>query len=132
MNKIILSLIFFGLTSTFAHAQRLRGADDELDKRVLAIQLSGPQMALLEMKRELNLNESQLLQVERLNEERFERMTDAEVRIEDPIELQKAFRDIHVKLDKTLSGILTQSQWLHYLELEGKQHLHLLSGKDEE
>lgn len=132
MNRIILSLIFIGLTSTFAQAQRLRGADDELDKRVVAIQLNGPQMALLEMKRELNLNETQLLQVEKLHEERFERLSQAELQINDPIELQKAFRDIHVKLDKTLSGILTQSQWIHYLELEGKQHLNMLSGKDEE
>ncbi len=115
-----------------AQGQRLRGADDELDKRVFAVELSGPQMALLEMKRELNLNETQLQQVEKLSEERFARMSAAEVQLDDPIELQKAFREIHLTLDKTLAGILTQSQWLHYLELEGKQHLHLLSGKDEE
>jgi hypothetical protein len=132
MNRIILIVIFFGFTSTIAQGQRLREADDELDKRVFAMQLSGPQMALLEMKRELNLNETQLQQVEKLSEERFARMSEAEMQIDDPIALQKAFREIHAKLDKTLSGILTQSQWLHYIALEGKQHLNMFSGKDEE
>lgn len=132
MNRILLILLFLVCAGTVAQAQRLSAVDDELDKLVIAVELSGPQMAILEMQRELKLNDAQLRQVEKLNEERFARMSEAEVQIDDPLELQEAFRKINGKLDRTLARILNESQWLHYLELEGKQHLILLTGTEEE
>lgn len=132
MKKFLHLLVIFGLTAGIAQAQRLKEADDQLDVKVLAVELSGPQMAILEMKRELNLSEEQLMQVELLSEERFQRMTEAEATLQDPLRLQRAFRDIQLNLDKVMAGILSESQLKHYLELEGRQHVNLLSGKEDE
>lgn len=106
--------------------------DDELDKKVLAISLSGPQMAILEMKRELNLSEEQLKQVELLHQERYQLMTEAELKQEDPIELQRTYREIQIQLDKVMAGILNDKQLKQFLELEGRQHVNMLTGKEEE
>lgn len=115
-----------------AQAQWLREADDQLDKMVLTLELSGPQMAILEMKRELKLNEEQLMQVELLNEERFQRMTEVQMATEDPLQLQRAYREIQVDLDKVMAGILNEGQLKHYLELEGRQHVNMLTGKEDD
>jgi hypothetical protein len=113
-------------------AQRLRDTDDHLDKQVLAVAVTGPQMALMEMERELKLTKEQLAQVEQLNENRFQLMMEAEAATEDPMKLQRQYRDIQVKLDKVLANILTESQLKHYLELEGRQNIQFLSGKEDE
>jgi hypothetical protein len=132
MKRILLLLLFISLYAGTAQSQRLTEVDDHLDKRVLAMELNGSQMAVLELQRELNLSQEQLMQVELLNEERFQRMTEAELNAADPIERQRVFREIHVKLDKVMAGILTEGQLKHYLELEGRQHINFLSGKDDE
>lgn len=132
MKRIIPLLIILGLTVSTTQAQRLKETDDELDKKVLAISLTGPQMAILEMKRELNLSEEQLMQVELLHEERFQRMSEAELNVEDPLELQQAYREIQIQLDKVMAGILNEKQLKHFLELEGRQYVNLLTGKEEE
>lgn len=132
MKRIIPILIILGLCANIAQAQRLRGADDKLDEMVLAINLAGPQMTLLEMKRELKLSEEQLQQIELLNEERYQLMTEVDMSSVDPLEQQRAYRDIQIQLDKVMAGILTQSQLSHYLELEGRQHVNLLTGKEDE
>ncbi|MDO6392216.1 hypothetical protein Q4E40_18925 [Pontibacter sp. BT731] len=132
MKRIIPFLIILGLTFNTAYAQRLTETDDELDKKVLAISLSGPQMALLEMKRELNLSDEQMKQVELLHEERYQLMSEAELIQEDPIELQRTFREIQMQHDKVMAGILSEKQLKHFLELEGRQHVNMLTGKEEE
>ncbi|WP_299708477.1 hypothetical protein [uncultured Pontibacter sp.] len=132
MKRFLPLLIILGLAAEMAQAQRLREADDQLDKMVLALELSGPQMAILEMKRELKLNEEQLMQVELLNEERFQRMTEAQMATEDPLQLQRSYREIQVELDKVMAGILNEGQLKHYLELEGRQHVNLLTGKEDD
>ncbi|MBF8962186.1 hypothetical protein I0P70_02915 [Pontibacter sp. FD36] len=132
MKRIIPILIILGLTLSTAQAQRLKESDDDLDKKVLAINLTGPQMAILEMKRELNLSEEQLMQVELLHEERYQRMAEAEMNLEDPLKLQRTYREIQIQLDKVLAGILTEKQLKQFLELEGRQHVNLLTGNEEE
>ncbi|WP_116543563.1 hypothetical protein [Pontibacter virosus] len=132
MKRIIPLLIILGLTISTTQAQRLKETDDELDKKVLAISLSGPQMAILEMKRELNLSEEQLMQIELLHEERYQLMSEAESKQDDPLQLQRAYREIQVKHDKVMAGILDEKQLKHFLELEGRQHINLLTGKEEE
>ncbi|WP_299985743.1 hypothetical protein [uncultured Pontibacter sp.] len=132
MKRIIPILIILGLTLSTAQAQRLKESDDDLDKKVLAINLTGPQMAILEMKRELNLSEEQLMQVELLHEERYQRMAEAEMNLEDPLKLQRTYREIQIQLDKVMAGILTEKQLKQFLELEGRQHVNLLTGNEEE
>ena len=132
MKRIIPILLILALTISTTQAQRLRETDDELDKKVLAINLNGPQMAIMEMKRELNLSEEQMVQVELLHEERFQRMSEAEAKNEDPIKLQRTYRDIQIQLDKVMAGILNEKQLKHFLELEGRQHVNLLPGNEEE
>lgn len=132
MKRIIPILIILGFTFNTAHAQRLKETDDDLDKKVLAISLTGPQMAILEMKRELNLSEEQLMQVELLHEERYQRMAEAEMNLEDPLKLQRTYREIQIQLDKVMAGILTEKQLKQFLELEGRQHVNLLTGNEGE
>ncbi|EJF08069.1 hypothetical protein [Pontibacter sp. BAB1700] len=132
MKRIIPILIILGFTLNTTHAQRLKETDDDLDKKVLAISLTGPQMAILEMKRELNLSEEQLMQVELLHEERYQRMAEAEMNLEDPLKLQRTYREIQIQLDKVMAGILTEKQLKQFLELEGRQHVNLLTGNEEE
>ncbi|PKV75700.1 hypothetical protein [Pontibacter ramchanderi] len=132
MKRIIPLLIILGLTIPTTEAQRLTETDDLLDKKVLAMDLSGPQMALMEMKRELNLSEEQLLQVEQLHDKRYQRMAEAQTKLTDPIELQRAYRDIQTELDKVMAGILNEKQLKHFLELEGRQYVNLLTGNEEE
>ena len=132
MKRIIPIITILALTVSTSQAQRLRETDDFLDKKVLSINFTGPQMAVLEMKRELNLSEEQMVQVEQLHEERFQLMTEAEAKNEDPIKLQRTYRDIQVQLDKVMAGILNEKQLKHFLELEGRQHVILLTGNEEE
>lgn len=89
-------------------------------------------MAILEMKRELKLTEEQLMQIELLNEERFQRMTEAQLATGDLLQLQRAYREILIELDKVMAGILNEGQLKHYLELEGRQHVNLLTGREDE
>ncbi|MCP2045093.1 hypothetical protein [Pontibacter sp. HSC-36F09] len=132
MKRIIPFLIILGLTVSTTQAQRLTETDDELDKKVLALSLSGPQMAILEMKRELNLSEEQLKQVELLHEERYQLMSEAELKQEEPIERQRTYREIQIQLDKVMAGILNEKQLKQFLELEGRQHVNMLTGNEEE
>lgn len=132
MKRILPFLIILGLTTSTAQAQRLTETDDDLDKKVLAISLSGPQMAILEMKRELNLSEEQMMQVELLHEERYQLMSDAELKVNDPIELQRTYREIQLKTDKVMASILNEKQLKQFLELEGRQYVNFLTGKEEE
>lgn len=89
-------------------------------------------MAILEMKRELNLSEEQMMQVELLHEERYQLMSDAELKVNDPIELQRTYREIQLKTDKVMAGILNEKQLKQFLELEGRQYVNFLTGKEEE
>lgn len=132
MKRLLLLSILFTFCASIAYAQRLKETDDMLDKQVLAVSLSGPQMALLEMKRELNLTDDQLTQVEKLHEERYQRMVEAESQHTDQLDLQLQYKSIQLKLDKILAEILTERQLMHYLELEGRQDIRLMTGKEEE
>ncbi|MBD1395983.1 hypothetical protein H9Q13_02300 [Pontibacter sp. JH31] len=49
-----------------------------LDKQVLLVELTGPQMAMLEMQRELQLTDEQVRQLEKLNQNRYQYMAEAE------------------------------------------------------
>lgn len=132
MKRIIPILLILGVTFNTAQAQRLTETDDDLDKMVLAISLNGSQMAVLEMKRELNLSDEQMLQVEQLHEERYQLMSEAELKANDPIELQRNYRQIQQKTDKVMAGILSEKQLKQLLELEGRQYVNFLTGKEEE
>ena len=113
-------------------AQLIRETDERLDKLVLAVEVTGPQMLSLEMKQELKLSPEQYARIEALSEQHYRQLADAEFNLTDPLLKQRKFRDISLELDKALSTILNEQQLKLFLELEGRQNVSFLSGAEEE
>ena len=113
-------------------AQLIRETDERLDKLVLAVEVTGPQLLSLEMKQELKLSPEQYARIELLSEQHYRQLADAEVNLRDPLLKQRKFRDISLELDKALSSILNEQQLKHFLELEDRQNVSYLSGAEEE
>ena len=132
MKKIILSILSC-LVVLGAQAQESKITDDKLDKLVLASNLTGAEMVSFEMKQELKLTEEQYRQVALLNKQRYENLQEIEAAYADnPALRMRKFRDIHLQNDKALTGVLTDQQLKHFLELEGRQNVRYISTNDEE
>lgn len=99
---------------------------------VLAVELTGPEMLTLEMKQELKLSEAQFAEIELLNEQHYQHMSEVEAAFLDPLERQKKYREMSLQLDKALTTILSEQQLKHFLELEGRQFVRYLSEAEEE
>lgn len=131
MKKNLLLLILL-VTGSASYAQHMKVTDDNLDKIVLSIDLDGLAMANLEMKQELQLTSDQYSQVERLNEERFQRMLEAEqLYAQNDLLRSKTFRTIAVESDQTLKQVLDEQQMRRYLELEGRFNVQFVSENEE-
>lgn len=132
MKKALLVVMLLAV-GTLSYAQGLSVTDDGLDKVVLALQLDGLAMANLEMKQELNLTEDQYSQVERINEQRFHKMSEAEGEYRsNEILLSNSIRKIHVLCDQTLRQVLDDQQMSHFLEMEGRFHMQLVTENEGE
>ncbi|TPE42531.1 hypothetical protein [Pontibacter mangrovi] len=128
-HVLLLAMMLLGAT-TFA--QRTHKADDGLDAVVLSVELDGPAMASMEMKRELNLSEEQYVVVAQLNESRYAQLREAEQSFAaNPAQRTQEFRHIHLKTDENLKNVLTPEQLQNYQALEGHTHLHLITEKGE-
>ncbi|WP_242928268.1 hypothetical protein [Pontibacter vulgaris] len=128
MKKIILLAFICIGAATGANAQRAKIADDPLDKQVLAVNMTGAEMATVEMKQTLQLTTEQEAAVSKLNEERYKQILDAEnAYAANPTLLQRKFRNIHLQSDKALNNVLTDEQLNLYLELEGRQNTRFIS-----
>ncbi|GAB3533235.1 hypothetical protein GCM10027443_18400 [Pontibacter brevis] len=132
MKNTLLTLIFLAVGAV-SFAQSVRITDDGLDKVVLATNLDGLAMANLEMKQELNLTEEQFSKVERVNEQRFLQMLEAEqVYTDNEVLRSNSLRRIHVVCDQILKEVLDEQQMRHFLELEGRFHMQLISENEGE
>jgi hypothetical protein len=128
MKKIILVAFIFISAATGASAQRSKGTDDSLDKQVLAVNLTGAELATVEMKQTLQLTPEQEAMVSKVNEERYKNMQEVEKAFAgNPTLLQRKFRNLHLQSDKALNNILTDQQLNLYLELEGRQNTRYIS-----
>ena len=122
--KLSILVFVLGITSTTAFAQRFTKADDGLDKKVLAVDVTGPALLTLEMVQELKLTAEQQKEVMQLNRQRYEQLQESEVT--DLRTRQLAVQKVHLHNDKALMKILTPEQVQRFLELEGRQNmLHL-------
>lgn len=130
MLTILVCILVLGAANV--QAQLIRETDERLDKLVLAVEVTGPQLLSLEMKQELKLSPEQYARIELLSEQHYRQLADAEVNLTDPLLKQRKFRDISLELDKALSTILNEQQLKHFLELEGRQNVSYLSGAEEE
>ncbi|PRY11926.1 hypothetical protein CLV24_10951 [Pontibacter ummariensis] len=114
------------LFCTAGHAQHLKVADDGLDRQVLAVSLDGPAMATLEMSRELNLTEQQYAEVERINQQRYQKLAEAEnTYATDPILQSRAYRMLAFESSELLKHILSERQMQHLNQLKGNANAQL-------
>lgn len=122
-------MLVFGSTS---YAQQMSLTDDGLDKVVLTVDMDGLEMANLEMKQELQLTSEQYSQIERLNQERFQKMVEAEqLYVQNDVLRSKTFRSIAMETDQTLKQVLDEQQMRRYLELEGRFNTPFVSENEE-
>ena len=129
---ILLVALAFSFCS-FANAQRHKGKDDALDKRVLEVSVEGPAMATLDLQQELNLTPQQLEQVVQLNQKRYEQILAAEEQYkEDALLLSKSVYTINVETDKLLGALLDVRQLRLFLEMDGRQQLRFVSDNADE
>lgn len=127
MKRIILSILA-AVMVLCCQAQGLSVTDDKLDKVLLAINLSGPELLNREMQQELSLNAEQAEKVAELNQVRYQQLLEAEEHFNsDPAMLRKVFRGIHATNDKAFIRVLSQDQLRAFLELEGRQNLEYVS-----
>ncbi|WP_299821570.1 hypothetical protein [uncultured Pontibacter sp.] len=132
MKRIIL-LVLTSTICTVASAQLHRGADDALDKHVLAITVEGPALAAMDLQRELNLSQEQYEQVMELNRKRFEQVYEAEQAYSNDAQLlSKTIYTINLETNKALSTMLDPMQQRLYMELEGNQQVQFISDNGEE
>jgi len=126
--KIYTFILALTLITTAGFAQRFTKGDDSLDKKVLAVNVAGPELLTLEMVRELNLTEPQQKEVEELNQQRYQQLqqTTQTAQASRDVVLQK----VHIQNDKALKTILSPEQLKRFLELEGRQHAEHLSELD--
>lgn len=128
--KSLLLILALGFIATTGFAQRFTKADDDLDKKVLAMNVSGPALLTLEMTQELNLTDEQQREVQLLNEQRYEQLLASELTNLDMRML--TVQNVHLQNDKALMKILTPDQVRKFLELEGRQNMLHLSELAEE
>ncbi len=108
-------------------------SDDGLDQVVLSFDLTGPAMATIEMKQELQLTEEQYAHIERLNAERFTKLEIAEASFaRNPDKRASEVKSIHLQSDRSLQAILTEQQLRQYQVLEGRYDIQLISEKEGE
>lgn len=130
MKNTIL-ILFLLLIAQAGIAQRLTKGDDQLDKKVLAVEVSGPALLTLEMKQELKLTQTQKQNVNQLNEVRYQDLLVAESKAElSATERSKVKRSVHLQHDKALREVLSQQQLNRFLELEGRQNAEHLTDAD--
>ncbi|MCC9167621.1 hypothetical protein [Pontibacter harenae] len=123
---LLLCTVFFVAFECQAQIQSV--TDDNLDKKVLAVNLSGSDMLTVEMRQELLLNAEQYAQVEQLNKDRFKLLQDAESKYaHNPEMLSLAKQAVTTKCDKALESVLSEPQLRSFLELTGRQDLLLMS-----
>ncbi|GAA4445640.1 hypothetical protein GCM10023188_49130 [Pontibacter saemangeumensis] len=128
-NILLLIMLVFGSAS---YAQHMSLTDDGLDKIVLAVDMDGQEMANLEMKQELQLTPEQYARIARLNEERFQKMLEAEqLYVQNEVLRSKTFRSIAIESDQTLKQVLDEKQMHRYLELEGRFNTPFVSENEE-
>ena len=128
-NILLFIMLVFGSTS---YAQQMSLTDDGLDKVVLTVDMDGLEMANLEMKQELQLTSEQYSQIERLNQERFQKMVEAEqLYVQNDVLRSKTFRSIAMETDQTLKQVLDEQQMRRYLELEGRFNTPFVSENEE-
>ncbi|MCX2741490.1 hypothetical protein [Pontibacter anaerobius] len=128
-SLLILVLVLIGATS---YAQRLHPTDDALDMVVLSMEVDGPTMASMEMKEELSLTEQQFNKVTQLNNSRYQQLQQAEASFStDPQSRSKELRNIQLKNDRNLIGVLTQKQLREYQKLEGRLDSQLITENEE-
>jgi hypothetical protein len=131
MKKHILILILLAVGAA-TQAQSLKVTDDKLDRVVLAVNLNGLEMANLEMKQELHLTDEQYSQIERVNEQRFSKMMEAEQMYADNDVLRsKSFNAIKAETDQSLKGVLDAQQMRQFQELEGRFNVQYVSDNEE-
>ncbi|MFD2999275.1 hypothetical protein ACFS7Z_02795 [Pontibacter toksunensis] len=131
--KNILLILFFMALGTAGFAQALKVTDDNLDKVVLAVDLDGVGMANLEMKQELNLSEEQFTKVEQANQQRFQKLIEAEhMYAANDVLRSSSLRKIHISSDQKLKEVLSEQQMRQFLELEGRFHMQLITENEAE
>ena len=126
--KIYTLILALSFITTAGFAQRQSKGDDSLDKKVLAMNVAGPELLTMEMVQELQLTVPQQKEVEELNKLRYEQLLQTE-------QAQIAGRDlvlqkVHFKNDKALKDVLSSEQLKRFLELEGRQNAQQLSELD--
>ncbi len=129
--KNILLLLGICLLHTAAYAQSSLKTNDWLDKHVLSVNVSGAEMATVEMKKELQLTALQLEQIAQMNLALYEQIEQKGVSaIQDPLERSKALRTLQLENDNALVQVLSPQQLRDYLELEGRQNLRYVSDSE--
>ncbi|HEY4650700.1 MAG TPA: hypothetical protein VIG72_04765 [Pontibacter sp.] len=126
--KLFILILTASLVTTTGFSQRFTKSDDSLDKKVLAVEVTGPSLLTLEMARELQLTEPQQKEVQQLNEQHYEQLQVTQQNTEPDKYL--ALQKVHLQHDKALSKVLSAAQLQRFLELEGRQHLLHLSELD--
>lgn len=127
--KIYILTLALGLITVTGFSQRITKGDDSLDKKVLAVDVTGPALLTLEMARELQLTQTQQQEVMQLNEQRYKQLLETEQTAMNGGDgnVQK----VHLQNDRALTKILTAEQLRRFLELEGRQHALQLTERDD-
>lgn len=127
MKKSLLILVMV-LIGSASYAQRSNSSDDALDLVVLSMELDGPAMASVEMKQELNLTEKQFNEVTKLNQSRYQELQQSETSFsKNPVSRSNEFRNIQLKNDENLKGVLSAKQLREYQKLEGRLDSQLIT-----
>ncbi|MCC9137990.1 hypothetical protein ACFSKU_03925 [Pontibacter silvestris] len=127
MKKILL-LAVACLISVCGFSQSRYRSDEKLDKLVLAVNLTGPDMVTQELQLELKLDDDQHKQVLELNLFRYnEIMTAEEVYQNDPVILSRVIRNINFENDKAITKLLSEVQMQAFLKLDEQRNMILVS-----
>ncbi|MBC5773264.1 hypothetical protein H8S95_04240 [Pontibacter sp. KCTC 32443] len=123
--KIYTLILVLALISTTGFSQRYTKGDDSLDKKVLAVEVTGPALLTMEMIKELQLTVPQQKEVEELNQQRYQQLMETELTAEARRDL--VLQKVHLQNDKALKQVLSSEQLRRFLELEGRQNAEYLS-----
>lgn len=122
--KIYILILALGLVSTTGFSQRLTKGDDSLDKKVLAVEVTGPELLTREMVQELKLTVPQQEEVRQLNEQRYQQLLQTE---QTATANDAVIQKVHLQNDRALTKVLSSEQLRRFLELEGRQNASQLS-----
>lgn len=122
--KIYILILALGLVSTTGFSQRLTKGDDSLDKKVLAVEVTGPELLTREMVQELKLTVPQQDEVRQLNEQRYQQLLQTE---QTATATDAVIQKVHLQNDRALTKVLSSEQLRRFLELEGRQNASQLS-----